>query len=186
MYRIMQSPVASGETLADFAPDKRFRKSWVQGIRFDAPPPDPLELTWVATNEGGVRVSYYSHGPVLMTKRLVEALHRAGVDNIDTYPVIIRSPSVRGDCGDYVAVNIIGIIPAADMERSVVLDAPDGALMTVIFESLVIDESKAAGHLLFRLAESVSTVVIHEHVVRHLESLGGFGLTFLDPADYVG
>jgi hypothetical protein len=72
------------------------------------------------------------------------------------------------------------------MEQSVVLDASDGPQLTVLFESLVIDEAKAQGQLLFRLAESVSTILIHEKVVSRLRSTGDFGLTFLDLADFVG
>ncbi len=93
---------------------------------------------------------------------------------------MIKSTTGQPQSNDYLAVNIIGTIAAADMLKSVVLDDPDGPLITVIFESLVIDEAKAGGHLFFRLAESVSTVVVHEKVVRHLESKGGFGLTFLE------
>ena len=72
------------------------------------------------------------------------------------------------------------------MARSVIFDASDGPLVTVTFESLVLDEAKAAGQLLFRLAESVSTVLVHARVVDRLLEQGGFGLTFIDPADYAG
>jgi len=72
------------------------------------------------------------------------------------------------------------------MDRSVILDAPDGPLVTVTFESLVVDENRAAGQLLFRLAESASTVIVHADVVDRLVERGAFGLTFVDPAEYAG
>ncbi|WP_437833865.1 imm11 family protein [Sorangium sp. So ce1153] len=186
MYFVLQNPVDPSETLADFRPDPRFRASWLTGARFSSAPPNPLELTWVPENEHGRRVAYYVHGPVLMAKRLIAALEEVGVDNLDTYPVMIRSTKGAPDCHDYLAVNIIGAMDAADMEKSIVLDAPDGPMITVIFESLVIDEQKAAGHLLFRLAQSASTVLVHEKVASHLRARSELGLTLLDPADYVG
>jgi hypothetical protein len=186
MYFVFECQVLPEEVLSDFTPDPRFRMSWCTGARFEYPPPNPLQLIWVAKNEKGRRVAFYSHGPVLMKKTLVEALLDAGVDNLDTYPVVIKSPTGKPDCNEYLAVNIIGTIQAADIENSVILDAPDGILMTMFFESLAIDEKKAGGKLFFRLAESVSTIIIHQSVADIFRSKDDFGLSFVDPADFVG
>ncbi len=56
-----------------------------------------------------------------MLKDLVDALSDAGVDNLETYPVVIKSQLDRPDCDDYLAVNVLGAILAADLEKSVVL-----------------------------------------------------------------
>jgi hypothetical protein len=186
MYYILQNPVGPNEILADLSIDRRFMSSWVLGKSFEDPPPDPLELTWVPENENGRRVAFYSSSPVLMLKELVAALRSAGVNNLEEYPVVIKSSTGKPECRDYVAVNIVGSIAAADMELSEILDDSDGPLMTVMFGSLVIDETKAKNMLLFRLAENISTVVIHDSVVDILKSKGGFGLTFLNPRDFVG
>ena len=57
-------------------------------------------------------------------------------------------------------------------------------MIDMAFDSLAIDERNAAGHLLFRLAESVTTVLIHSTVASILKTQGGFGLTFTRPEDY--
>ncbi len=186
MYRILACPVGLSETLADFRPDARFSEAWTGASPFVVAPPAPLELTWMPQNETGRRVAFYPHGPVLMSKPLVAALQASGVDNLDIYPVVIKSVTGGRPCHDYQAVNVLGAVAAADMEKSVVLDASDGSLMTVMFDSLVIDPERAFGFSLFRLAENISTIVVHERVVDHLAKCGGFGLTFVDPADFFG
>lgn len=122
-----------------------------------------------------------------MTKELVAALKGVGVKNLDTYPVVIKSKkgakAHKPDCNDYLAVNITSVIKATDMKKSVILDDSDWSMT---FETLVIDEKKAKGELLFRLWESRSVVLIHEKVVKQLQKKGGFGLTFVKPEDYAG
>jgi hypothetical protein len=59
------------------------------------------------------------------------------------------------------------------MENSVVLD--DSMKTAMMFESLVIDEKKAKGQLLFRLGESWGTVIIHEKVVKAPTKKGASG-----------
>ena len=184
-YSIMESPVGPGNKIASFLPYSDFLGSWMSGAKMVDSPPDPIELTWDPDNEGEIRKAYYEAGVVLMLKDLVAALREAGVDNLDAYPVIIRSTRNAEVCSDYVAVNIIGAIAAADMEKSEIIDEGSG-MIDVIFGSLVIDEDKAQGKLLFRLAESVGAVVVHERVVAHLLNKGSFGLTFTDPENYCG
>lgn len=184
-WTILECPVGPGKTQADFLSYSDFHGSWISGVRMADPPPDPIELTWDPMREDGLRKAYYESSVVLMAKGLVLALREAGVDNLDTYPVIVRSTKNGDICGDYVAVNVIGSIAAADMEKSVVLDEGAG-MVDVIFSSLVIDENKARGQLFFRLAESAGALVVHEPVRDHLLRKGGFGLTFTEPRDYCG
>jgi len=161
---------------------------WMSGTRFEDPSASPLVMEWDPDTEDGERLAFYEGDPLLMTKELVVALQETGVDNLDTYETVIRSPSGKEDCHDYLAVNIIGAIAVADMEQSETIDihGTGTTMIDVDFESLVIDEEKAAGHLFFRLAECVSAVIVGEPVVEHLKKKGGFGLTFLDPKDFCG
>ena len=43
--------------------------------------------------------------------------------------------------------------------------------MTLAFRKLVIDEQKANDALFFRLAESVSSIIVHEKVKNHLDGM---------------
>jgi hypothetical protein len=59
-------------------------------------------------------------------------------------------------------------------------------MISMDFNSLAIDEAAAGGALLFRLAESVNAIVVHERVRRHLEASGITTLTFIEPEDWAG
>lgn len=159
---------------------------WMSGARFEDAPSKPIIMQWDPDSENDERLTFYEAGVALMTAQLVAALMDAGIDNLDTYKVVIRSPSGKEDCHDYLAVNIIGVVAVADMGESETIDihGTGSTMIDVVFESLVIDEEKAAGHLFFRLGECVSAVIIDESVVNHLNKLGSFGLTFLDPEDF--
>lgn len=182
---IMESLVGPGKSGADFLSYSGFHGSWISGSKMTDLPPDPIELTWDPDTEDGIKMAFYPTSVVLMLKDLISVLREAGVDNLDTYPVVIRSKTNSEVCHDYLAVNIIGSVAAADMEQSEIIDEGDG-MVDVMFGSLVIDEDKARGHLLFRLAQSAIAVVVHEDVVKHILSKGGFGLTFVEPENFCG
>jgi len=174
-YFVLTNPVGAANTLADFEPYDGFTGTFRSGAIIKDAPPNPIELIWNKENETGVRVHYYSAAPVvLMTKLLVEALLASGVDNMDIYPVVIKSPSGKEDCLDYVAVNIVGAIAAADMDESEYEGEDEDeffdGMFDVSFDSIVIDQEKAKGALMFRLAESVSAVIIHESVMNALNN----------------
>ena len=121
----------------------------------------------------------------LMTRRLYEALRKAGVDNVDAYTAEIVNPK-SGQTWDYVAFNIVGKIPAADLEKSKIAPSSTERGISMDFDSLSIDERAARGALLFRLAESVNAIVVHECVKRHVEQIGIDTLTFVVPEHWAG
>lgn len=116
---------------------------------------------------------------------MLAALQHAGVDNLDTYEAVLRHEDGSVASEEYRAVNVIGVASVADEARSVyAVDMPD-RLINASFDSLAIDEKRANGLLLFRLAEAVSGIVVHESVRRSLESQGIDRVGFLDPAEWV-
>lgn len=62
---------------------------------------------------------------------------------------------------NYKAVNILGLVAAADMERSVAVVHDGAPSVDVDFDRLVIDEDKTGGRKLFRLAESTNAIIVH-------------------------
>ena len=139
-------------------------------------------------NSQGIRMQwvYDACDPPLYHKDVVAALKECGVDNIETYKTRITNEKTGEVCEDYLAVNIVGLVKAADMSKSkAVMHTSDG-LIDTDFDSLVLNEEAAAGYKLFRLAENISGVVIHRSVKEYLESKGGFELTFKEPKDWIG
>lgn len=163
-----------------YEPDDEDR-SWFDGLRFESPPPQPVPVT----TEGGVLPDLSEVPLPMLSQRLAQALIEAGVDNLDFYPVQIRDESDGQVDASHLAFNLIGLVAAADLAAST-YDSPEGPLISVDFDSLVIDEKKARGGLMFRLAECVTCIVVHESVRKFVETTGINTLDFIDPTDYVG
>jgi hypothetical protein len=170
------------EPRARLLPCDGFRYSWNTGAPFVEAPREPIELFWDPATEHERKAAFYDYGPVLMRVDLVAALQSLGVDNFDTYEVVIRSKSGRPDQRDYIAVNIIAM-SVMDMTRSGIEDESDRRF-DVLFQGLVVDEQRAAGQLMFRLAESVRTVILHEKIATGLVSKGVFELMLTEPGNY--
>lgn len=130
--------------------------------------------------------AYKACDPPLFHQSLVAAIQQCGVDNLEAFPVAIANKQTGEVCNDYLAVNFVGLVKAADMGKSKATQhSPDGMIDTD-FDSVVLDEKLARNFRMFRLAENVNALVVHESIKKHLESLGGFELTFTEPKDWVG
>lgn len=106
---------------------------------------------------------------LLMRRDLVSAIEEAGVDNIDAYDAIVHNPYTGKDLPDYRAVNIIGLVSAADLDESDYESFGAPPHIDALFARVAIDEVRALGLLMFRMQESVSMLIVHERVKRHLE-----------------
>ena len=122
----------------------------------------------------------------IMRDDLVEALHAVGVDNLQLFPAVIKDPTKGTEYKNYKAFNIVGVVAAADMAKSVRLTASDSTMIDVDFASLAIDEAKAAPFRLFRLAESVSTIIVDDVVKTEVKRRGIPGMAFYKPENYSG
>ncbi len=98
-------------------------------------------------------------------------LREVGVNNLDTYETVIKNIFTGEDVLNYKTVNIIGLLAIADLSKSDyhASDNPDQPIIDTIFRDLVVDESKTGGTLMFRMAESIGTILVHEKVKNHLE-----------------
>jgi hypothetical protein len=108
-------------------------------------------------------------------------MRTAGVDNLDTYDVVLLDPDSGARLKTHQAVNIIGAISAADMERSDAVVHTGGPIIDVDFDRLAIDERHTYGALIFRLAESTNAILVHERLRDHLLASGFTNLAFYEP-----
>lgn len=102
----------------------------------------------------------------LMSTRLVQTLTSAGVDNLQLFPARITDPNTGAIYDDYFAVNVIGLVECADMDKSE--HAPLADLY--FFHELVIKPEKTLGLPLFRLAESPIDIIVHERVAQAIRN----------------
>lgn len=153
-------------------------ESWALGRPFARPLPDPIRIDLVPVQDfTGEPAPMFDRAMCLMAEAMVVALRGCGVENLDVYPAVLADPANAREFR-YFAVNIIGLVAAADLERSRWTNFDGEARVDTHFESLVVDPAKARGRLMFRLAEDTATIVVHEHVKRALESAGIRNLRF--------
>lgn len=169
--------------LVSYDPDDLWR-NWRIGQRFERPPNEPVVAT-IERNEGGLFVEMWDVPLPLMSTRLATAIREAGVANIEFYKAEIRDKNDGRVNRDYFAFNLIGTIAAADMRKSR-YEAPGGEVISVAFDSLVLDTDKARGEQMFRLAESINGIVVRDDVKGAIERAGINTLTFMAPEDWMG
>jgi hypothetical protein len=165
-------------------PDPNDRETWLRGARFSSMELEiPIEVEIMEDMED-LELSPFMDSPPVMSNDFHAALIQAGVSNLDVYDAILRSSDGEVEIEGFKAFNVIGMISATDMKNSEF--APDYAsrLIDASFDKLVIDESKTQGQLMFRLAEFVSAIVVHDSVRRHIEAKKFGNIEFQDPSDF--
>ncbi|MDH5651287.1 MAG: hypothetical protein OEZ39_05385 [Gammaproteobacteria bacterium] len=106
------------------------------------------------------------------SKLMLDALQAAGIDNIQTFPAILTTYANETVWDGYFALNIIGKVSAADMEKSKFVSIGEwpGGTPFAGFQNLVIDKNKTHDLYLFRLAECPSEIIIHKDIIDKLLS----------------
>lgn len=130
--------------------------------------PFEFEL-WEYEKGGNGHAEFYYDTFPIMSDYLINALQEAGVNNLQLFPAILRDLKKGIERTDYKVVNVVGKIKAVDMVKSEYIDMGGTGLIAVGFKNMVIDEHKTYGSLLFRLAESITDIAIHESVKNKLE-----------------
>jgi hypothetical protein len=126
--------------------------------------------------ENAVEFADYYSGSNLMSKRLVETLQSCGIDNLQTFPAVVTHADTGERNLDFVVVNVLGLVAAADLAASKGRPLAD----VQYFEKLAIDPAKARDLLMFRLADSRSDVILAEKVAKKVEA-GGFVGVVVEP-----
>jgi Immunity protein family (Imm11) len=164
--------------------DPSFNDSWVFGQRFTAAPPNPVRASILAGYEHADVLDYFGTPPI-MSERFYQALTGAGVDNLDVYEAQLVSADASVRLQGYKAFNVLGLVRAADLERTKFAPDSRSRLIDASMDSLAIDPAKARGLLLFRLAEYSGAVIVHGSVKRALEKHAFPHVVFQDPAQLV-
>lgn len=126
-------------------------------------PKQPLEVEFWQNGGDGLAEIFLDSIP-LFSRELVDALQEAGADNLQLFAVTPVEKNGAVIHREYCAVNIIGCVRCADLDKSDYSDLTGEELIAVNFRKLVIDEEKANSQHIFRLAESVGSIVVHERI----------------------
>jgi hypothetical protein len=166
-------------------PDIPGVESWMSGTPFSAPISTPIQLYWDPNDEEGPAQPLYKPGIPMMAREVLSTLRSAGVDNIDAYDVEMRSHASAEIDRSYVAFNLIGLVAAADRSKSKIVADGGPPLIAVGFDAVSIDTRSTLGQLMFRLAENVTAIVVHDRIKNALEAKHT-GLSFVEPEHWFG
>jgi len=164
--------------------DPSFEDSWLFGRRFGAPPATPVIVAIKRGYEKAELLDYFGTPPVISV-RMYETLLKAGVDNLDVYDALLASEDDKIQYTGFKAFNVIGLVKAADLQKTAFSADNESRLIDSSIDSLAIDDSKAKGLLLFRLAEYVGAVVVHESIKRAIEAQNMPYVTFREPGEVI-
>jgi hypothetical protein len=170
-------PIASGPGIEG---------NWRLGRPITDAVPVPIVYMLNPRFKGQPKPMYYEKAIPVMRDDVAAALRGAGVDNIQYFDAVLKDPGTGADHRNYRAYNIVGLVACADMVASKRMSTGSGTMGDVDFESLVVDESKTGGALLFRLAENVSAIVVHDKVKEAIEASGIPGFVFYGPGEWSG
>lgn len=151
-------------------------------------PPD-CQLVYILDSEpsgGNMKAMYDESEYPIMREDLLTALQAAGVDNLQLFDAVVRDPETGKEYTNYKAFNIVGVVAAADMDASELMQTSSSTMIDVDLDSLVIDEEKAKPFKLFRLAESVNAIIVSNNVRLEIERRGILGMVFYDPRNWAG
>ncbi len=132
----------------------------IEGRYIDVSVESPIVFTTNA-KAGDVMRDFGDSSFLIMSKRFVELLQQAGVDNLQTFPVVIKSEEDDTVWDNYFSVNILGLISCADLTKSTYTEIMSGYYR---FRELAINAEKAKDALLFRLQEHSPTIIMHRSV----------------------
>ncbi len=153
------------------------------GRYIKAPVPNPLEFE--VDCPGDVPHLTGAEIPVV-SAMFADRLRKAGVDNFQLFPAILRNPETGKEWRDHFAFNVVGVVDPVDMTASkfkTIMDGDDdsvGALLA--FDYLVFSRAKChdLDLRMFRLHQSEMMMFVIDRVLEKLRAMkpaGGWGFT---------
>ncbi len=159
---------------------------WFHGGRVAEDFDVPLIYRLNPKRAGNLKAMYDDTAYPVMRDDLIEALKAVGVDNLQLFSAVIIDPATGAEHRNYKAFNIVGVVAAADMEKSERMPTTDSTMIDVDFSSLAIDEAKASPFRLFRLAESVNAIIVDDVVKAGVKRCAIPGMVFYKPENWSG
>jgi hypothetical protein len=182
-YFVMQSALVRDQARVRLVTEL-LTPTWLTGAKVTDDVPSPMEYE-IRRGYPGVVQPFYDLSYPLMREDLVGALAASGVDNLQVFPAVIVDRNSDARHTNYKAVNIVGVVAAADPAGSEPSEMSDSEIIDASFESLAIDAKRAGGRLLFRLAESVNAVIAHARVKEFVAPRVP-GIEFVEPSEWSG
>ncbi len=148
-------------------------------------PPTSIEFNMTSAEKGELGDYVLTSLPgLVISKPVRDILDRCGADNIQYIPVVIHDEPEKKTHDGYFMANIIGVVDCIDLQKSVITTR--AAMPDKIREihKLCIDESRAKGFRILRLARRQVIVLVDETIKNALESQALRGIILIPVGDY--
>lgn len=154
---------------------------WSMGLYCDKKVEQPICLE-IDPDSGDAMPDAFLVGIPLFSEKLLAILNKEKVDNIQLYRVEIADKRTSKTFMNYMAVNIVGKVSCANLEKSRYIEGSGPPLM--YFEKLVLNKGISNDYQIFRLAES-SDIIINERLANQMmeQKLVGIRLLALESSD---
>lgn len=151
---------------------------WLEGVRFETRPPEPLALHIDTGDEDAGAFADYVDGPIpLVSDRFKRALIECGVANVEFFVVVVDGADSFDDCPQYHAVNIVGKVAASDPSKSTGLEALGGMGATLFDKFVPVPQALGKADFV-RMAENLAEVLVSERLRKACERQSIDTLTF--------
>lgn len=155
--------------------------NWIAGHKFEAElKPQTLMVDPV---HGNNFADFFDTAVPVMSNRLIVFLVNLGVNNMDTYPVVLRNIVSGEDVTGYSAVNVIGCIDATKLEESQYRLRFGKPYFT---GTIVIDDSKVNGKPLFRTLHGPGFIVVSQNIANAFKTESWSGILLQPTENYQG
>lgn len=139
--------------------------SWIAGHNFETDlKPQTLMLD---PAHGNIFPDFFDSTVPVMSNRLIAFLVNLGVDNMDTYPVVLHNIVSGEDVPGYSAVNVIGCIDATKLEDSQYRLRFGKPYFT---GTIAIDELKVGDASFFRTLHGPGFIIISQNIANALKT----------------
>jgi hypothetical protein len=155
--------------------------SWISGQKFAVSLKS--QTLMIDSKYGNNFPDFFDSTIPVMSNRLITYLVNHGVDNIDTYPVVLHNNVSGEDVLSYSAVNVIGCIDAEKLEVSEYRLRFGEPYFT---GPIAIDDSKVNGSSFFRTLYGPGFIVISQNIADALQKGAWSGLLLQPTEDYKG
>lgn len=183
MYYFLRQDLFDGHDVIeiDGHTDETGSRDWLSGAAFADPlPPQTLLLD---PAYGRRFPELFDTTVPVMSSRLLEVLEECGVANLDRYPVVLRNKVTGEETSGYSAVNVIGIVDAADLDRSEYRPRFGKPKFT---GKITIDAARTEGANCFRLLYGPGLIVVSESVAQKVRAANLFGVLMQNTQNYQG
>jgi hypothetical protein len=151
--------------------------------KFKQPPEEPIKVYIKEGRENDPWPSFLHQPLPVMNTKLLETIRSVGVDNIDAYKAEFYYHDESLASSDYWAINLVGKLTVADLSKSTYDNEQQDRTVAMTFETLVVDKKKTHSMLMFRLAENITTILVHERVKIAVEKANISNVQFFKPSD---